>query len=126
MLHMSVKSSGVDKKSPGPVDYGEHLGTKPVVGSVSVQKMAMGKAVAGTPISETQLLHKGVFSMTPGMSITVEGGRTLNLGNYESARIGVTITIPCSHDSLGEAYEWGTSWVSDRIEEAVKQAKGEA
>jgi gamma-glutamyltranspeptidase len=57
------------------------------------------------------------------MAITVEGGRVMNLGNYETARIGVSITVPCSTATLDEAYNFGTTWVSEKIEEAVKAAK---
>ena len=27
----------------------------------------------------------------------------MNLGNYETARIGVTITVPCSKETLGRS-----------------------
>jgi hypothetical protein len=103
-------------------DYTEHLQTKPVTGMVSSSKSVAGKEVAASA-SETQTLHPGVFHN--GMSITVEGGRVINLGNYETARIGVTITVPCDKDSLNEAYAFGTAWVSEKIDEAVKMAKEE-
>lgn len=104
----------------GP-DYMQHLTTKPVTGMVSSSKSVKGQQMAESA-SETQTLHPGVFSN--GMSITVEGGRVLNLGNYETARVGVTITVPCSPDTLNEAYAYATGWVSEKIEEAVKMAKG--
>jgi len=102
------------------VDYNQHLHTKPVTGIVSTSKAVKGEEIAGSA-SETKVLHPGVFSN--GMSITVEGGRTMNLGNYESARVGVSITVPCDKDSLNDAYAYATSWVSEKIEEAVKMAK---
>jgi hypothetical protein len=49
----------------------------------------------------------------------VEGGRVLNLGNYESARITVAITVPTTVDQLSEAYEFASDWVSAKIEESV-------
>lgn len=106
--------------SPQAAMYAAHLATKPVIGSVGTSKQVSGKEIAAS-VSETQTLHAGVFSS--GMSITVEGGRTLNLGNYESARVGVTITVPCEKETLEDAYGYATDWVSGKIEEAVKAAK---
>lgn len=113
---MALKLSGKNKG----VDYNQHLQTKPMVGSTSTSKSVSGKEIASST-SESQTLHSGVF--TNGMSITIEGGRVINLGNYETARIGVSITVPCHPESLNEAYKFGTDWVSARIDEAVKLAK---
>lgn len=116
---MALKMKDNGEKKIG-VDYGQHLKTEPVTGMVSTAKAVSGQQIAGS-LSETQTLHPGVFS--DGMSIRVEGGRVLNLGNYETARVGVTITVPCTKDSLEEAYDYATTWVSGKIDEAVKQAK---
>jgi len=112
---------GVDPPAKGKANYAQHLHTKPVTGMVQSAKSVAGKEIAST-VSETETLHPGVFS-TNGMSITVEGGRVMNLGNYETARVGVTITVPCSPETLNDAYTYATDWVSDKIEEAVKMAK---
>lgn len=113
---MGLKMSGGVKTG---VDYGSHLHTKPVTADVTTSKSVKGQQIAEG--SKSEVAHQGVF--TDGTYITVEGGRTLNLGNYESAKIGVSVTIPCNKDSLDEAYEFGTKWVSDKIDEAVKLAK---
>lgn len=111
----------------GP-SYAEHLAdppqkvTKPIMGHVGVTKHKVGETPVTTP-SETQVVHPGLFT-TNGMSLTVEGGRTINLGNFESARIGVTLTLPCEPANLSEAYDWATEWVSGKVDEAIKQAKG--
>ena len=122
------------KKSKPPVDYLKHmeavpssggeLATKPLVGYQSVDKSVKGVPVSGSSAGETQALHSGVFTKHPTMSITVEGGRTLNLGNYESAKLAVTVTVPCEPSTLEEAYDWATEWVSGKLEAAVKDAKG--
>ena len=73
--------------------------------------------------SDVEDVAPGLFH-TNGMKVTIEGGTTVNLGNYESARIGVSITVPCSPDSLNEAYEFGLAWVGERIQKESKAAKG--
>ena len=123
---MALKGLGQEKKPATGMDVGKgkdytsHLQTKPVTGMVTSSKLVGGKEVAAA-YAETQTLHPGVF--TNGMSITVEGGRTLNLGNFESARVGVIMTMPCTKETLEEAYTYATEWVSAKIEEAVKMAK---
>lgn len=116
---MALKLSGVPKTLG--VDYQSHLVTKPLSGQVSTSKSLKGDVIASST-EQSQVLHPGVFS--DGMSITVEGGRTINLGNYESAKVGVTITVPCDNTSLNEAYVFATEWISAKIDEAVKLAKG--
>ena len=120
---MALKMKGNGSEKPAKtlgVDYQQHLQTQPVTGMVSTSKSVKGEEIAGS-LSETQTLHQGVFS--DGMSIRVEGGRVMNLGNYETARVGVTITVPCNKETLEEAYAYATEWVSEKINEAVAQAK---
>jgi len=116
---MALKGLGSGGKQKA-VDYNQHLKTKPVTGIVSSSKAVKGETIAQSS-SETKVLHPGVF--TNGMSITVEGGRVINLGNYETARVGVSITVPCDKGSLDEAYQFATDWVDSKIEEALKDAK---
>jgi hypothetical protein len=117
---MALNIKGKQPEQPLGVDYQQHLQTKPVTGLVSTSKAVSGQEIASS-LSESKTLNPGVF--TNGMSITVEGGRVLNLGNYETARIGVTIVVPCNKDSLEEAYAYATDWVSEKFNEAVKLAK---
>ena len=116
-MALKMKGGGGSKKP----DYSAHLKTKPITGIKSSSKSVKGETIAEST-SATETLHPGVF--TNGMSITVEGGRVINLGNYETARVGVTITVPCEKGSLDEAYQFATNWVSEKINEAVKDAKG--
>lgn len=109
--------------TPAPktgVDYSSHLGTaKPIVSNESVVKKHAGEPEPQA-ITTSKTEHPGVF--TDGHTITVEASRTINLGDFNSARMGVTLTVPTTKDSLNEAYEWATDWVSNRIEAAVKDA----
>lgn len=117
---MALKMKGEKTAKQIGVSYQQHLQTQPVTGMVSTSKKVSGTQIAES-LSDTQTLHPGVFS--DGMSIRVEGGRVMSLGNFETARVGVTITVPCSKDSLEEAYAYATEWVSSKINEAVAMAK---
>jgi hypothetical protein len=116
-MPLKMKGHGI----PDPVSpYAKHLVAQPVTGLVTTSKAVKGQEIASS-MSESKTLNPGVFSS--GMSITVEGGRVMNLGNYETARVGVHITVPCEKETLEDAYTYATEWVSGKIEEAVKAAK---
>lgn len=120
---MALKGMGsVQKAVPAKNEFAEHLVSKPIQSTVSVEKKE-AKSDWGGAQSETKNEVPGLFE-TNGMSITIEGGSTMNLGNYESARIGVSITIPCHPNTLNDAYTWGLAWVGERIEAETKAAKG--
>lgn len=42
-------------------------------------------------------------------------GVTLNLGNYESARIEVGVEVPCYMEDVELADEWAKKWCEDRL-----------
>ena len=50
-------------------------------------------------------------------------GCTLNLGNYESARVDVWITVPCHVGQSDIAYEFVAKWCEDRVKEEVGNIK---
>jgi len=52
---------------------------------------------------------------TATASVTVEYGATINLGNFESVRIGVSVTVPCYVEELDQTYEFAQAWAEARI-----------
>jgi hypothetical protein len=61
---------------------------------------------------ETLAVH--TFITQPAV-IGVEAGLTMNLGNYESARISVSISVPCYAEERDAAYNEACKWVEERI-----------
>lgn len=57
-------------------------------------------------------VHK--FETEPA-KVTVDYALTINLGNYESAKIGVSVTIPCYMEEINSAYEFAQSWAEERL-----------
>ena len=118
----SAEAKGVTPAQPQ--SYAEHLGAptlaKPTA-VVSVEKKTAGVEWSAPPTEAEN--PAGAFP-TNGMKVTIEGSHTVNLGNYESARIGVSLTIPCSPENLEEAYSWGLDWCGKRIQKEVNSAKG--
>lgn len=116
----------ITKTKPKLSEFASHVGepqnleVKPVVGTVSAQHKN-GKML----LDKQETLNKGVMVPAEQMcQVHVGGSHTVNLGNYESAKISVGITIPCTKDDINDSYDFATTWVSEKITEAVKDVKG--
>ena len=68
-------------------------------------------------------VHKFI---TEPAKIHFEVGVTMNMGNYESARINVGVTVPCYQEELGEAYKYARGWVERIIAKEKAAIKGGA
>lgn len=58
-----------------------------------------------------------VKSSAPMASVHISMGVTRNLGNYESVKVSVGVTLPClpTAEDIDETYTQGKGWVDDRI-----------
>jgi len=67
----------------------------------------------------------GRDDMTDKAMIRYAAGATLNMGNYESARIDVELTVPCKLEleAMQKGYEWAKSWVQRRLEAEIENTK---
>lgn len=57
-------------------------------------------------------VHKFV---TNPAEVAVDYALTVNLGNYESAKIGVSVRVPCYVEELDTAYEFAQAWAEERL-----------
>ena len=80
-------------------------------------------------------ISESVAPSTEGGPARIEfgAGATINMGNFESARIDVRLSVPCKLDpeSIDSAYEFAREWVSSRIDDEAESlsaipAEGEA
>jgi hypothetical protein len=51
-------------------------------------------------------------------------GLTLNLSNYESARLDVSVEVPCVLQDVDAADEWARQWVEKRVIKEVENVRG--
>ena len=109
-------------KPPKENPFDAHLTSKPIKGTSSTYKKASGIEKLVAQVEET--VSKGVvIPKEDVIMLTVEGGATINLGNYESARIGVHVQLPTTKETMNESYEWATDWISEKVNAAIKEAK---
>jgi hypothetical protein len=61
--------------------------------------------------------------VTEPARVSVGMGLTLNLGNYESARIDVSLVVPCYCEETEEAYVYARDWVEKKLEAEVQDIR---
>lgn len=54
-------------------------------------------------------------------TVAVNLGMTVNLGNYNSAKVGVILTMPCSPKDIDGTFGFAKSWVEDRVQELIDE-----
>jgi hypothetical protein len=108
-----------------PNEFIQHLKSPSSTGTVKVDhlKTDYGKKTV-TPVEETtESMVAPPIPLDKLHNLAVAGKMTINLGNYESAQIMVSLTVPCTKETLEDAYAYASDWVSDKIESAVAKAK---
>lgn len=78
--------------------------------NTSIDKGAAGKKV------DTYGVDSPVTSDNPA-KIKIAGGLTLNLGDFNSARVDVGIELPCDPENIEEAFSAAKKWVETKVEE---------
>jgi hypothetical protein len=114
----------INKPAPSgaSTSFTDHLVSEPAKGSVATSKKEDGEYVLHKTEAE-EISKPQVFPEKEMLKITINCGKTINLGNYESARVDISITVPTTKDSLEDAYEFATSWVDNKMAEAVEGVK---
>jgi len=62
--------------------------------------------------------------VTDTARVTVKGGATVNMGNYESARVDISLSLPCYVEEVEEVYAFCLKFVDDRVKEEYTELKG--
>jgi hypothetical protein len=94
---------------------------KPTTLTVTKQfKLQSGEAESD-PTNETIEVTK--FETEPA-KVRVGFGLTINLGNYESARLDVSVEVPCYKEQVDDAYDKAKVWVEERVQQEVAEIKG--
>ena len=79
------------------------------------------RTVLGQEKMEEKYLEIRPFATTPAQ-VTVAGSRTVNLGNYESAKIHVAVTMPCYKEEVREVLDSVTRFVDEELSRRLDEA----
>jgi hypothetical protein len=69
---------------------------------------------------ETIKIHRYV---TQPATVGCELGGTVNMGNYEFARVGVTVSVPCYREEVEGASSWAKDFVEERFKKEIAEAR---
>jgi hypothetical protein len=61
--------------------------------------------------------------VTQPATVGVELGATVNMGNYESARVLVSLTVPCYREEVDGACSWAKDFVEERFKKEIAEAR---
>jgi len=81
-------------------------------GTESIKHELFSKLPFGVPVEEAALARVGTSR-----------GVTLNMGNYESVRVDVWVTVPCHLSETVEAYEFVSDWCEVRVKDEVSKIR---
>jgi hypothetical protein len=93
-----------------------------------VKKSTPGITVETIKHSSGAAIHKATpvqveSAGEPLCEVGIVAGQTINLGNYNSARISVSLKVPCTKVELEATYEEALGWVDQKMSELIEQAK---
>lgn len=98
------------------------LETHTQVVAVVTRQYFEGKNPLADAETKNELLEVRRFLTEPA-KVSVSKGLTLNLGNYESARVEVSVVIPCYREELDAAYSFADKWVETRLGAEVSSVR---
>lgn len=82
------------------------------------------KSGSKTPeTQEQERIPSEKFTEAPAY-VMVKAGATVNLGNYESARVDVSLSYPCRTEEVDATFDKVKKWVDKRVGEEYAEMKG--
>lgn len=81
---------------------------------------------SGAVTSGQTNLEPGIVTQVPMATVGLSMGRTFNLGNYESAKVNVTVTLPSLPDtaSMDTAFADAMKWVDAKLCDLQQEVEG--
>lgn len=102
----------------------------PAQAEATVSNSQKGKQISEETATEKVNVPAEVASDKPSdepwCEVGFEASYTMNLGNYESTRINVSIKVPCLTEEIDAVFEYGQNWVNGKLEHLIGEIKGEA
>lgn len=111
-----MKSPKGSPKRPAPVLVARE-------GYKLVRRVVMDRGQDMGAIEAQEKIEVPAFEVEPAY-VRVSGSETVNLGNYSSVKVEVSVSLPCNPEktSIEQAYEWCSEWVGDKLTEEKRLA----
>lgn len=92
-------------------------------GTLSITVMRTQIGTVKEDSEEREQIEVSRFVTDPAY-ITFACGATKNMGNYESLRIEVRVTLPCYIEEIDEMYLKAKEWVDNRLDKELSELAG--
>lgn len=112
------------KGGAGMENFTDHLKAESPKGTVITEKKSKG--MPDYAVASSHVHSLSVPQTIPAhemLKIELRCGKTVNLGNYESARVDIAITVPTTKADLEDAYEFAVQWVDVKMKEALEDSE---
>jgi len=98
--------------------------TKKEAALLSVTKTFFkNKKQLGDAVEDDEILMVHDFSVEPAR-VGVEFGITVNMGNFESAKLAVRVEIPCYVEEIEEVYQRASDFAEEKAKKELKSVRG--
>ncbi len=87
-----------------------------------VTKQYILKKKEGVPQATDVPLEIHRFVTDP-VRIDTRVGITLNLGNFEFARIDIGVVVPCYKEEMDDAFAWSREWATERLKSEIDRVR---
>lgn len=99
------------------------ISKKPATAVVQDQFKDKGAVISENTAHET--VHEVPIKQTVPAAqlceVCVDLSFTKNLGNYQSAKVGVSIKIPCDYTEVDKAFDYAKEWSDNRLNQLVAE-----
>ena len=103
-----------------PLNIKKKASATPPKATVTTETKESGKVIDETVVEETAKVGTPKnFAGDQWCNVGFEASYTHNLGNYQSTRVAVYLSIPCPHGEIDEVFETAQAWVNERMEVLV-------
>lgn len=109
-----------------PKKLAKPKGTKSFTGDLEVNTITGKVSIKNPDGSETltEIPIKEVIVAKPMVNVGMSAAHTHNLGNYSSAKISVSLFVPCAAEELEETYGFIKGWVNEKMVEVIAEITG--
>ena len=91
----------------------------------STQRVSMKVTQSGATVEENETMERDVHVfVTEPAYVRVNAGVTKNMGNFESLRVDVSITMPCYRETVDETFASLSDKVALLLDNEVDQYMG--
>jgi hypothetical protein len=79
----------------------------------------------GTEVQTQEPVGPAKVLEGPTCTVGIEASMTINMGDYNSVRIGCSLQLPCEHGEIDEVFEFGKQWIDQKMQDLQPEAAGE-